>query len=89
VTEVSHPRNPLANRSGYTHLLLQELTDDEVIEYCEYWTAQRETYQVEDKGFAAWNASKRLGEGRREAARRGLRLERRDVRQAKVERVTT
>jgi hypothetical protein len=71
VIAASHPKDPLAGRSGNTHLLLQELADDEVAEFCRYWAASRDEYKAEGKEFAVWNASKRLGEGRREAARRG------------------
>jgi hypothetical protein len=53
------------------------MTDDEVAEFCEYWAALRDEYKVEGKEFAAWNASKRRSAEHREAARRGLRLERR------------
>jgi hypothetical protein len=77
VTEASHPRNPLAGRNGYTHLLLQELPDDEVAEFCDYWSWRRERFHEQGDGFSSWNASKRLSAGHREAARRGLRLERR------------
>jgi hypothetical protein len=60
VTDASHPTNPLATRHGYTRVLLRELTDDEVAEFCEHWTASRQGYRVEGKGFAVWQASKRL-----------------------------
>ena len=76
VTKAIHPRNPLAERSGYVHQLLRELTDDEVGEFCEHWTARREGYRVEGKDFAAWKASNILSAGHREAERRELRLER-------------
>lgn len=76
MNEPSHPKNPLAGRSGYTNLLLQELSDAEVAEFCDYWSARRDDYRAEVNGFAEWNASKRLSTGGREATRRGLDLER-------------
>jgi hypothetical protein len=72
VTEPSDPTNPLAGRSGYTVLLLQELSDTEIAQHCEYWAARRERYRIDGDGYAGWQASKILSIGQREARRRGL-----------------
>lgn len=69
MTETRHPTNPLKG-SGYLHELLQELTDDQVAEFIEHWTWQREQHKSDGQEFAAWKVSNLLSAGRREVAKR-------------------
>lgn len=73
VIETRHPTNPL-NQSGYVHELLMDLSDNEVGEFIEYWTWQREQHKSDGQEFAAWKSSNLISAGRKEAARRGIAL---------------
>ncbi len=63
--------NPLSGKRGYTHELLMELSDDEVIEWCADLTSQRKRYQADGQEFGSWMLSNALSVGDRELERRG------------------
>ncbi|MCJ7779583.1 MAG: hypothetical protein MUQ27_02030, partial [Acidimicrobiia bacterium] len=54
------------------HELLTELRDDEVADYCRFWTLRPDWYRAEGEGFSAWKSRIQLSAGYREADRRTL-----------------
>lgn len=83
----NEPHDPLSAESGYVHELLAELSDDDVAEYCRYWTWRLDRYRAEGQGFDAWKSSNQLSAGYREADRRALDTEglRRSIEAASAE----
>jgi hypothetical protein len=66
------PHNPISGGSGYVHELLADLSDQELAEYCRYWTWYSNELRAEGRGFGAWKSSNQLSAGYREADRRNL-----------------
>ena len=66
-----HRRHRLSGKSGNTHELLMELSDDEVIEWCADIFVKRERLRAKGQEFGSWMLSNALSVGDWELGRRG------------------